>query len=210
MEILQNLASYVLHIDKHLSLVIEQYGVWSYLFLFLVIFAETGLVITPFLPGDSLLFAAGTFAAVGSFHIVWLFGLIFCAAVIGDSVNYAVGKMLGQTLMEKYPRIVKKEYIERTQQFYAKYGGKTIVLARFAPIVRTFAPFIAGVGRMNYGYFFLYNVVGGFLWTAVFVLGGYFFGNTPMVKENFSVVILVIIVLSVIPAVVEFIKHRKR
>ncbi len=210
MEILQNLASYVLHIDKHLSVIIEQYGVWSYLVLFLIIFAETGLVITPFLPGDSLLFAAGAFAANGSFNIVWLFGLIFVAAVVGDSVNYAVGKMLGQTLMEKYPRIVKREYIERTQQFYAKYGGKTIVLARFAPIVRTFAPFIAGVGRMNYGYFFLYNVVGGFMWTAGFVLGGYFFGNTPMVKENFSVVILVIIALSIIPAVVEFIKHRKR
>jgi membrane-associated protein len=200
----------LLHIDTCLKGIVANFGVWSYLLLFVIIFAETGLVVTPFLPGDSLLFAAGTFAALGSFNVAWLFITLAAAAIIGDSANYAVGRFFGEKLFaNKNSRIFKKEYLDRTHKFYEKYGGKTIVIARFVPIVRTFAPFIAGVGKMSYMRFFLFNVTGGVLWIAVFVVGGFYFGNMPMIKENFSLAILVIIILSLLPGIIEFWKHKK-
>ena len=210
MEFLKDAIEIVVHFDKHLGAVIQSCGGWSYLLLFLVIFAETGLVITPFLPGDSLLFAVGAFAALGSFNVFWLFGILTVAAIIGDSVNYAIGNMFGEKILLKSNfRFIKKEHLEQTHKFYEKYGGKTIILARFIPIIRTFAPFVAGIGKMNYRYFFFYNVAGALLWVSIFVFGGYYFGNMPVIKENFFVVILAIIVLSVLPAVIEFWKQRK-
>jgi len=210
MEFIKDIIDIVIHVDRHLNALIQNFGNWSYLVLFIVIFAETGLVVTPFLPGDSLLFAVGTFAAIGSLDIIWLFVIISSAAIIGDSVNYAAGKFFGEKAFQKgNSKLFRKEYLDRTHRFYEKYGGKTIILARFVPIVRTFAPFVAGVGIMSYGRFFLYNVVGGLLWVSVFVLGGYFFGNMPVIKENFSIAIFVVILLSVLPIVIEFWKHRK-
>lgn len=168
-------------------------------------------MVTPFLPGDSLLFAAGTFAGIGSFNVVWLFMLLAAAAIIGDSVNYAVGKYFGERLFRnEKSRIFKKEYLVRTHNFYEKYGGKTIVIARFVPIIRTFAPFVAGVGKMSYLRFFVYNVAGGLLWVTIFVIGGYYFGNMPFIRKNFTVAIFVIIFLSVLPGAVEFYKHHRR
>src|SRR3989338_677841 len=210
MNIISSLIDFILHLDKYLSVLIQNYGVWTYLLIFLIVFAETGLVATPFLPGDSLLFAAGTFAAIGSFNVLWLFIIISAAAILGDTVNYSVGKYLGQKVIEKENRFIKKKYIDKTQHFYEKYGAKTIVLARFVPIVRTFAPFVAGVGKMNYLKFAIYNVAGGIIWTALFVFGGYFFGNVPIVKNNFTIVILIIIILSFVPGIVEFWKHYKK
>jgi len=200
----------IVHFDKYLYAVIQQCGVWSYALLFVIIFAETGLVITPFLPGDSLLFIVGTFAASGYFNIALLFITLAFAAIIGDSVNYAIGKYFGSHILLKFEgKYIKREHIEKTHRFYEKYGGKTIVLARFIPIVRTFAPFVAGIGKMTYSHFFLYNVVGGLLWVSVFVLGGFYFGNIPLVQKNFSVVIFLIVILSVIPVVIEAIRHKK-
>lgn len=210
MELLKTAVDIILHVDKYLNVMIEHFGVGAYLLLFVIIFAETGLVVTPFLPGDSLLFAAGAFAAVGSFNVLYLFLTLAGAAIIGDSVNYAVGKSLGESLLQKYPRVFKKEYMDRTHQFYEKYGGKTIVIARFVPIVRTFAPFVAGVGKMSYLRFLIYNITGAILWVAIFVIGGYFFGNAPVIKKNFSLTILVIIVLSILPGIIEFLKHYRR
>ena len=207
MEILQHFVDMIMHLDKHLDQIIQNFGVWTYLLLFLIIFAETGLVVTPFLPGDSLLFVVGAFAARGSFNVGILFLLLTGAAIIGDSVNYLVGKYLGERLSRS--RFVKKEYLERTHQFYEKYGGKTIVLARFVPIVRTFAPFVAGVGEMNYRYFLTYNIVGGIFWVALFVFGGYFFGNIPVVRDNFTVVIFIIIFVSLLPGIFEFIRAKR-
>lgn len=201
---------FLFHIDKHLNVIIQSCGIWSYSILFGIIFAETGLVITPFLPGDSLLFAAGTFAAIGSFNIIWLSLAIFMAAVAGDSVNYAIGKRIGEGIFTENSRFFKKAYLDKTHRFYEKYGGKTIILARFVPIVRTFAPFVAGVGKMSYGYFFSYNVIGAFLWVSLFVGGGYFFGNIPIVKNNFSAVIFIIIFLSILPPIIEFWRHHRR
>ncbi|MDD5428707.1 MAG: DedA family protein [Candidatus Omnitrophica bacterium] len=210
MEAIKYLIDIFLHIDKHLSAIIQNFGSWSYLLLFVIIFAETGLVVTPFLPGDSLIFAVGTLAAIGSMDIVWLFVILFAAAVIGDSVNYAIGKFIGYKAFHiKHSKIFKKEYLDKTHKFYEKYGGSTIILARFVPIVRTFAPFVAGVGVMSYGKFFAYNVIGGFLWVAVFLSGGYFFGNIPIIKENFSIAIFAVVILSVLPIVIEYLKHRK-
>lgn len=209
MEFIKGLIEFVFHIDKHLGALIQYCGAWSYALLFLIVFAETGLVVTPFLPGDSLLFASGAFAAVGSFNIYLLALVLFAAAVIGDSVNYAIGKIFGDRVFEKgSSRIFKKEYLERTHRFYEKHGGKTIILARFVPIIRTFAPFVAGVGKMSYPRFFIYNVTGGFLWVALFVFAGFYFGNIPAVKNNFSLVILVIIIISVLPVIVGFRQHR--
>ena len=213
MDLVKTAMDLFLHLDEHLSVIILDYGVWTYGILFLVIFLETGLVITPFLPGDSLLFAAGTFAALGSFNVFLLFGLLFVAAVIGDTVNYWIGHKIGPRVFEQDIRFLKREYLERTQRFYEKHGGKTIVLARFVPIVRTFAPFVAGVGTMPYSRFIAYNVLGGFLWTAIFIFGGYFFGNIPIVRQNFELVILAIILLSVLPMLVELVRgrnHRKQ
>lgn len=210
MELIRDLIEIVIHFDKHLNSIIQSCGSWSYLLLFVIIFAETGLVVTPFLPGDSLLFAVGAFAAMGSFNIYGLLAVLAAAAIIGDSVNYAIGNMVGEKVfLESHSRYFKKEHLERTHRFYEKYGGKTIIFARFIPIIRTFAPFVAGIGKMDYRFFLAYNVAGGLLWVLIFVLGGYFFGNMPMVKDNFLMVIFAIIVVSILPAVIEFWKHRR-
>ena len=200
---------FILHMDTHLDVIVRSMGIWSYALLFLVIFVETGVVIMPFLPGDSLLFAAGSLAALGSFNVWVLFALLTVAAILGDTVNYWIGHYIGPRVFSTNSRFLKREYLDRTHAFYEKHGGKTIILARFIPIVRTFAPFVAGVGRMNYGHFITYNVVGGIVWTALFTLGGYFFGNLPIVKENFSLVIMAIIAISVLPAVWAVIRNRK-
>ena len=204
---------FVLHLDKHLGLILESVGLWSYLLFFVVIFAETGLVVTPFLPGDSLVFTLGALAAVkdSPLHIGWVFVVLSAAAIVGDSANYAVGKYFGSMILKKQGAwFLKKEHIERTHRFYEKYGSKTIVLARFVPIVRTFAPFVAGVGRMSYPHFLTYNVIGGLLWITLFAFGGYFFGNTPMVQKNFGFVIIAIIIISILPAVIEIWKEKRR
>ncbi|MHB9039354.1 MAG: DedA family protein [Melioribacteraceae bacterium] len=208
MEFIKYLIDLFLHLDKHLNEIILQYGAVTYGILFLVIFAETGFVFTPFLPGDSLLFAAGTFAAIGSFNIHLLFLILSFAAIIGDSVNYWIGHYIGMKLFEKNNRFLKKEYLERTHKFYEKHGGKTIILARFIPIIRTFAPFVAGVGAMTYTKFIAYNIIGGIAWCAVFIYGGYFFGNLSFVKNNFSFVIMAIILISVLPIFIEYFRHR--
>ncbi|MBI5869158.1 MAG: DedA family protein [candidate division Zixibacteria bacterium] len=201
---------FILHIDRHLNGLIQQYGTWTYGILFTIIFAETGLVATPFLPGDSLLFAAGAFAAQGSLDVSVLFFLLGAAAVLGDTVNYWIGRFIGPKVFhDGKVRFFKQEYLERTHQFYEKYGGRTIIIARFVPIIRTFAPFVAGIGSMSYGRFMSYNVFGGIGWIAVFLFAGYYFGNIPSVKNNFTLVILVIILISVLPAVVEIIRQRR-
>jgi membrane-associated protein len=207
------IVDFVLHLDKYLSVILENVGLWSYLVFFAVIFAETGLVVTPFLPGDSLVFTLGALAAVpdSPLHIGWVFVVLSIAAILGDSANYAVGKYFGSIILKKQGAwFLKKEHIERTHRFYEKYGSKTIVLARFVPIVRTFAPFVAGVGRMSYGHFLTYNVAGGLLWISLFAFGGYFFGNTPVVQKNFGLVIIAIIIISILPAVIEIWKERRR
>lgn len=215
-ELLQYLIDLFLHLDEHLSVIIQTYGVWTYALLFFVIFMETGLVVTPFLPGDSLLFAAGTFASPAlaqpgqapPMNVWLLWFLLMGAAVLGDTANYWIGHYIGPRAFSGEVRFLKKEYLDRTHEFYEKHGGKTIVLARFIPIIRTFAPFVAGVGAMNYGRFISYNVIGGVLWVTLFTWGGYFFGNLPFVQENFSFVVLAIILISVLPAVYEVLKER--
>ncbi|MDT8898511.1 MAG: DedA family protein [Thermanaerothrix sp.] len=199
----------ILHLDRYLDLIIRSFGLWTYLILFIVIFIETGLVVTPFLPGDSLLFAAGAFAAKGSFNVSLLFFMLWLAAVLGDTANYWIGHFVGPRVFRENVRWLKREYLERTQAFYDKHGGKTIFLARFIPIIRTFAPFVAGIGQMRYGYFITYNIVGGLVWTALFIFGGYFFGNLPFVKNNFSFIIIAIILISVLPAVLEAVRNRR-
>jgi len=210
-EFLSKIIDFIIHLDTHLSDLIQTYGLWTYLILFVVIFCETGLVVTPFLPGDSLIFAAGTFAARGDLKVGWLFLVLAAAAVIGDTVNYWIGKIIGPKIFHKEKtRFFKKEYLDRTHEFYEKYGAETIIIARFVPIIRTFAPFVAGIGRMTYLKFISYNVIGGVGWVAIFTFGGYFFGNIPFVKNNFSIVIIAIILISLVPAVLEFLKHRKK
>lgn len=211
MEFIKDFIELFLHLDKHLALVIQDYGTWTYLILFLIIFCETGLVVTPILPGDSLLFAIGNFAAIGSLRVEYLFIGLSVAAILGDTVNYAVGHYMGPKVFQrKNSRIFKKEYLDKTHRFYEKYGAKTIIFARFVPIVRTFAPFVAGIGAMSYPRFLAYNVIGGITWIGLFVFAGYFFGNLTIVKENFTLVILGIIFLSIMPGVIEFIRHRKQ
>jgi membrane-associated protein len=199
-----------LHLDTHLSQVISQYGTWTYLILFLIVFCETGLVITPFLPGDSLLFAAGTFAALGDLDVRAMILLLVAGAILGDTVNYWVGAAIGPRAFQGNTRFLKQEHLDRTHAFYERHGGKTIILARFVPIIRTFAPFVAGVGAMSYGRFLTYNVVGAVLWVALLVLAGFFFGNIPVVRENFTIVILAIVAISVMPIAVEAIRGRRR
>lgn len=210
MGIISDVISFILHIDTHLGEIIVQYGPLSYAILFIIIFIETGLVFTPFLPGDSLLFAAGAFAALGSFNVVLLFFLLWFAAFLGDTVNYWIGHFFGQRIVSNPKLPIKKEHVDKTQAFYDKHGGKTIFLARFIPIVRTFAPFVAGIGRMSYRHFIMYNVLGGLVWVACFLFAGYFFGNIPKVKENFSLVVFVIIFLSILPIILEFLKNKLR
>lgn len=210
MELLKQLADVFLHLDTHLSQVIADYGTWTYLILFAIIFCETGLVVTPFLPGDSLLFAAGTFAALGALDVRLLIPLLIVAAIVGDTINYWVGAYIGPRAFEGNLRFLRKEHLDRTRAFYERHGGKTIILARFVPIVRTFAPFVAGVGTMSYPRFITYNVVGAVLWVGLLVLAGFFFGNIPMVRENFTMVILAIIAISVMPMVIEALRTRRR
>ena len=210
MEFISRVVDIILHLDKYLSTLIQNYGLWTYAILFTVIFVETGFVVMPFLPGDSLLFAAGTFAALKALNVWWLFLLLSAAAVLGDTVNYWVGHFVGPRVFTKEKsRFFKKEYLERTHRFYEKYGAETIIIARFVPIIRSFAPFVAGIGSMSYWKFISYNVIGGIGWVAVFVFGGYFFGNIPLVKNNFGIVIIAIIIISTIPAAVEFLRHRR-
>jgi len=200
-------ADVALHIDIYLGALIQQYGLLVYGILFLIIFCETGLIVVPFLPGDSLLFAVGGFSSLGALNLWVLILLMWLAAALGDSFNYFVGNRIGEQVYSRDYRFIKREYIDRTHAFFEKYGGTAIVLARFAPILRTFTPFVAGVGKMHYPRFLLYNITGGLLWVAVCILCGYFFGNLPFVKENFSIFILAIIVVSLIPSAVEFLKH---
>jgi len=209
MSLLKALLDFVLHLDRHLINVVAQYGIVTYGFLFLIIFAETGLVITPFLPGDSLLFATGALAALGSLNIFLTIIVLIIAAVLGDTVNYWIGHFFGQKIIDS-PHIpfINQGHIDKTQAFYAKHGGKTILLARFVPIIRTFAPFVAGVSKMDYTTFLSYNLLGGALWVAVVTLAGFFFGNIPMVKENFSIVILAIVTISFLPMLFEFVKSK--
>jgi len=210
MEFLKDFIDIFLHLDKHLSTVIQAYGGWTYLILLLIIFCETGLVVTPILPGDSLLFAIGSFAALGALELEYLLVGLTLAAILGDSVNYAIGHYMGpKVFTKKDSRIFRKEYLDKTHRFYEKYGAKTIIFARFVPIVRTFAPFVAGIGAMSYGKFLTYNIVGGVAWICLFVLGGYFFGGLPIVKQNFTLVILAIIALSIMPGVIEYIRSRR-
>jgi len=210
MDTILMLVDFVLHMDKYLPTIIQALGIWTYLVLFFVIFMETGFVVTPFLPGDSLLFAAGAIAAVsnGGLNVITLYIVVAAAAVLGDTANYWIGHYIGPRAFSGKIRFLKMEYLDRTQAFYDKHGGKTILLARFVPIVRTFAPFVAGVGKMHYTYFISYNVFGGLLWTALFVFGGYFVGNLEFIKNNFSLVVILIILISILPGVVEIVKAR--
>jgi membrane-associated protein len=210
MEFIQSLIDIFIHLDRYLGEIIRNYGTWTYALLFLIIFMETGFVVTPFLPGDSLLFAAGTFAALGDLNIGLLVILLITAAILGDTVNYWIGHYIGPRAFSGNIRFLKKEYLDRTHEFYEKHGGKTIILARFIPIIRTFAPFVAGVGEMTYIHFLTYNVVGGIVWVLIFSLGGYYFGNIPAVQENFTLVILAIIFISVLPGIIEFLRGRSR
>jgi len=208
MELVTFLIDLFLHLDQYLDKIITQYGAWTYGILFAVIFVETGLVIMPFLPGDSLLFAAGTFAALGSLNLWSLLGLLMVAAVLGDTVNYSIGHYLGERAYNI--KWIKKEYLDKTHAFFEKHGGIAIFLARFVPIVRTFAPFVAGIGKMSYGYFITYNFIGGITWVALFTSAGYFFGNIPFVRHNFEYVIIVIILISVLPMAFEWWKARRQ
>jgi membrane-associated protein len=209
MELILKLVDIFFHLDKHLDLMIQSVGIWSYVILFLIIFCETGLVVTPILPGDSLLFATGAFAAIGSFNI-WIVVIALCiAAVLGDTANYWIGYRVGPKVFRKdYGRLLNRKHLERTHRFYEKHGGKTIIIARFMPIIRTFAPFVAGIGTMSYSRFISYNVIGGVSWILTFTLGGYFFGNIPVVKRNFTIVIMVIVILSVMPAFIEYLRSK--
>jgi membrane-associated protein len=209
MELLLKGMDILLHLDKYLDIMIQTMGLWSYVILFLIIFCETGLVVTPVLPGDSLLFAVGTFAAIGSFDLTLVLIILTVAAIGGDTVNYWIGSYLGPKVFHyEDSRFFKKKHLERTHQFYEKYGGKTIIIARFIPIIRTFAPFVAGIGSMTYRTFLTYNVAGGILWIFSLTLAGYFFGNIPIVRKNFSLVIMAIVVISVLPGVIEYLRQR--
>lgn len=209
MEIFQSAIDIFIHLDKNLNAIITQFGPLTYIILFVIIFCETGLVVTPFLPGDSLLFVAGTLAAFGSMDITLLFIILTTAAILGDSVNYWIGSMIGSRVFHEKSKFFKKEYLTKTERFYEKHGGKTIILARFIPIIRTFAPFVAGIGKMDYTWFISFNIIGGLLWVSLFLFGGFFFGNIPIIKNNFEVSIFVIIFLSILPGVIEFIKHKR-
>ena len=202
------LVDFILHLDKHLIWLFQQYGLWVYGIVFLIIFGETGLVIAPLLPGDSLLFALGAFTATGALNIGWLILLLSIAAILGDSTNYWVGHHWGRRVLKRKVWFINQNYLHKTEEFYKRHGGRTIIIARFLPIIRTFAPFVAGIGKMEYARFFMYNVVGGVLWVLVLLCGGYFFGSIPIVKENFSIAILLIILASSTPVVIELVRQR--
>ncbi len=209
MDLIRQIIDIILHLDKYLDVIVQRYGFATHFLLFAVVFCETGLVVTPFLPGDSLLFAVGAFAARGSLNLFLSFLLLSTAAILGDTVNYWIGNRVGPKVFSEGNRFLNKRHLDRTHAFYEKHGGKTIIIARFVPIIRTFAPFVAGIGSMTYGKFLLYNVAGGILWVALFLFGGFFFGNLPVVKENFSLVIFAIIFISILPGVFEFLRHRR-
>ena len=210
MSIIQDLISFILHIDEHLVDIIQNFGVWSYAIIFLIVFIETGIVIFPFLPGDSLLFASGALAAMGAFNLAILLVVYFIAAVLGDTVNYQIGKKVGTAISPNslIGKIINQEKMKKAEDFFNKHGGKTIIIARFMPFIRTFAPFVAGASRMNYSYFILYNVIGAVLWVGICTILGYLFGNIPIVKDNFSTVLLLIIFVSVLPAIIGIVKSR--
>ena len=204
---IKDMIGFILHLDVYLAALIQSYGNLVYPLLFLIIFLETGFVLTPFLPGDSLLFISGTFAAIGALNVYLLFSLLSIAAILGDTANYWIGRHLGEKVFSKF---IKREHIERTKLFFHNHGKKTIVLARFIPIIRTFAPFVAGIGKMNYFTFLIYNVVGGISWVAIFVFSGFYFGNIPLIKNNLMMIIILIVIISFIPAILEYIKHRRK
>lgn len=207
---MQNMIEFILHFDKHFLALVETIGPWSYVVLFTIIFAETGLVVAPFLPGDSLLFIAGTLAGSGHLNIITTYVVLVIAAILGDTANYWIGHYIGPKVFEqKNSKIFKKEYLEKTREFYEKHGGKTIILARFLPIIRTFAPFVAGVGKMHYDTFLKYNVIGAFVWVTLFLFTGYFFGSLPFIQENFHYTAIFIVLLSVLPLVYEYFKYRQ-
>jgi membrane-associated protein len=213
MQLVHQLIDLFLHLDRHLNDAMQAHGTgWTYVLLFTIIFSETGFVVTPFLPGDSLLFAAGALAATpdSPLRVGWLFVLLGGAAIIGNTVNYSVGRLFGDKLAVKFPRIIKPKYLEKTHAFYEKYGGETIIITRFVPIVRTFAPFVAGVGHMTYLRFSSYNVIGGLLWVGLLLFGGYWFGRLDFVKQHFGIVELAIIFISILPMVIEFLRARRK
>lgn len=207
MALIKNLIDFVLHVDKYLGILIQNYGIGIYLILFVVVFLETGLVLTPFLPGDSLIFIAGTYAATKALNVFILFLIFALAAIIGDTLNYWIGSYFGENVFSK-SRFFKQEYLDKTKEFYNKHGGKTIILARFIPIIRTFAPFVAGIGKMNYYKFLFYNIIGGLLWVLVFLFGGYYFGRIPLIKENLTIVTYIIVVLSILPLIWHLIRRK--
>lgn len=210
MDFITGFVDIFIHLDQHLNMIIQSFGIWTYLIVFLVIFCETGLVVTPILPGDSLIFALGAIAAQGSLEMQPLLAVMTVAAIAGDSVNYTLGKYFGTRIFQRQGKtFFKKEYLEKTQLFYEKHGGKTIFLARFVPIIRTFAPFVAGIGNMHYGRFIFYNVSGGIAWIALFATAGYYFGNMQLVRENFTLVILAIIFVSILPGIIEFLRQHR-
>ncbi|MDI3501684.1 MAG: rane-associated protein [Thermoanaerobacter sp.] len=211
MDLIKNFIDIVLHLDKYLGSVIQTYGTYTYSILFFIIFLETGFVVTPFLPGDSLLFAAGTFAAIGSLNVFYVVILLASAAILGDTINYHIGKFVGEKIYERENlRLIKREHLLEARDFYEKYGSITIVVGRFIPIIRTFVPFVAGIGQMRYFKFLFYNALGGTLWVLLFTLGGYYFGNLQIVRDHFGLVTIAIIVISLIPAIISFLKRKKR
>ncbi|MBI1763405.1 MAG: DedA family protein [Acidobacteria bacterium] len=210
MELIKHFIDIILHLDKHLVDLVTQYGAWTYGILFLIIFCETGLVVTPFLPGDSLLFATGALAATGALNVVWCFGLLCGAAIIGDNLNYWIGYHVGPKVFSSaQSRLLNRQHLERTHQFYEKHGGKTVIIARFMPIIRTFAPFVAGIGRMNYPKFLAFSVFGSLLWMGIFLSAGFLFGNIPVVKRNFTLVVVALILIPAIPALSEAWRARR-
>ncbi|MBV7271665.1 DedA family protein [Clostridiaceae bacterium UIB06] len=200
----------ILHLDKYLNIVVQDYGIWTYVLIFIIIFCETGLVVTPFLPGDSILFATGALASIGVLKIIPLFMIFYLAAVIGDTVNYHIGQKIGNKILDKEDvKYINKEYLKKAHSFYEKHGSMTIVVGRFIPIIRTFVPFVAGIGEMSYSKFITYNILGGFMWVVLFLWGGYFFGDLPFIKQHFSYVLIAIIIISIIPGIVTFIKEKR-
>jgi len=210
MSFFSQVIDFFLHLDKHLSQIISDYGGWTYGILFLTIFCETGLVVTPFLPGDSLLFAAGALAAVGALNPHYLFLLLAIAGILGNTANYSIGRFVGPKVFTSSSRFFKKQYLEKTHQFYEKHGGKAVIIGRFLPIFRTFVPFVAGIGAMTYVRYTIYNIIGSTLWVGAFIYAGYFFGNLPFVQKHFSLVILVLLLIPGVPGVIEFIRRRRK
>ncbi len=211
MDLLLYFVDVFIHLDRHLDLIIRTYGVWTYAILIVILFCETGLVVTPFLPGDSLLFAVGTFTALGSFQLEWVMAALALAVIAGDSTNYWIGRLIGPRIFHKeHSRFLNREYLDRTHAFYERYGSKTIIVARFLPIIRTFAPFVAGIGTMRYRRFLSFSIIGTALWIPAFILGGYFFGNIPVVHNNFTLVIMAIILISLMPGIISFLNGLKR